>query len=137
MGSQSEGLITGPLDGYDYLTFVVGIIAIVALFYFIIQIGGLPGKLAERRNHPHADSVKLLGWIGLFTALPWIHALIWSFHDSLTIDIRRFPKEEREAVERERNLGLFADRRPKRSPENAAPDAASPPAPPGEPSKPT
>ena len=84
-------LITGPLDGYDYLTFAFAIVAVVAGFYALIQIGGLPGKLAERRHHPHAESVKIVGWIGLFTVFPWIHALIWAYHDSLTIDIRKFP----------------------------------------------
>lgn len=90
--SDDLTLITGPLDGYDYLTFVVLVIGIVAVFYAIIQLGSLPGKLAERRKHPHAESVKLLGWVGLFTALPWIHALIWAFHDSITVDVRKFPE---------------------------------------------
>jgi Protein of unknown function (DUF3302) len=84
-------IVTGPLDGYDYLTFVFLVLAIIAFFYAVIQIGGLPGKLAERRNHPHAESVKIVGWIGLFTVFPWIHALIWAYHDSLTIDVRKFP----------------------------------------------
>lgn len=84
-------LITGPLDGYDYLTFAFALVAVVAGFYVLIQIGGLPGKIAERRNHPHADSVKIVGWIGLFTVFPWIHAIIWAYHDSLTIDVRKFP----------------------------------------------
>lgn len=83
-------LITGPLDEYDYATFAVVVLAIVAFFYVLIQIGGLPGKLAERRKHPHAESVKMMGWIGLFTVFPWVHALIWAYHDSLTIDVRRF-----------------------------------------------
>jgi hypothetical protein len=90
--SDDLTLITGPLDGYDYMTFVVVVIGIVAIFYAIIQIGGLPGKIAARRNHPHADTVKLLGWVGLFSALPWIHALIWAFHDSITVDVRKFPE---------------------------------------------
>lgn len=84
------GLITGPLDEYDYATFAFLVVAIVAFFYVLIQIGSLPGKLAERRKHPHAESVKLMGWIGLFTVFPWVHALIWAYHDSLTIDVRKF-----------------------------------------------
>jgi len=81
-------LITGPLDKYDYITFAFLLVAAIAFFYVIIAIGGLPGKLAERRNHPHAESVKIVGWIGLFTAVPWIHALIWAYHDSITVDVR-------------------------------------------------
>ncbi|CTQ74889.1 DUF3302 domain-containing protein [Roseibium alexandrii] len=85
-------LIDFKLDGYDYLTFLIGVLAVIAFFYVMITLGGLPGKLAEKRKHPHAESVKLGGWIGLFTVFPWIHALMWSYHDSLTIDIRKLPK---------------------------------------------
>ncbi|MCG6856555.1 MAG: DUF3302 domain-containing protein [Salaquimonas sp.] len=83
-------LITGPLDVYDYITFAFLVVAVIAFFYVLVTIGGLPGKLAERRHHPHAESVKIVGWIGLFTVFPWIHALIWAYHDSLTIDVRTF-----------------------------------------------
>ncbi len=85
-------LITGPLDGYDYLTFAFLVVAAIAFFYVLITIGSLPGKLAERRHHPHADSVKIVGWIGLFTIFPYIHALIWAIHDSVTVDVRKMPE---------------------------------------------
>lgn len=94
-------LITGPLDRYDYLTFAFLVVAVIAFFYALVTIGGLPGKLAERRHHPHAESVKIVGWIGLFTVFPWIHALIWAYHDSVTIDVRKFPGLNRESPEAE------------------------------------
>ncbi len=86
-------LIDFKLDGYDYATFLILLLVAIAFFYAMVTLGGLPGKLAERRKHPHAESVKLGGWIGLFTVFPWIHALIWAYHDSLTIDVRKFPKD--------------------------------------------
>ncbi|MCK7612410.1 DUF3302 domain-containing protein [Roseibium sediminicola] len=86
------GLIDFELDGYDYLTFVLLLLVIVAFFYAMVTLGGLPGKLAEKRNHPHAESVKLGGWIGLFTVFPWFHALMWAYHDSMTVDVRKLPK---------------------------------------------
>ncbi|GAA0785998.1 DUF3302 domain-containing protein [Roseibium denhamense] len=85
-------LIDFELDGYDYATFALLLLCVIVFFYVMVTLGGLPGKLAEKRNHPHAESVKLGGWIGLFTVFPWIHALIWAYHDSLTIDVRKFPK---------------------------------------------
>jgi hypothetical protein len=42
-----------------------------------------------------------MGWAGFLVVIPWVHALIWAFHDSLTIDIRRFPAEEKDAIEKE------------------------------------
>lgn len=94
-------LIDFKLDGYDYATFLILLLVVIAFFYAMVTLGGLPGKLAEKRKHPHADSVKLGGWIGLFTVFPWIHALIWAYHDSLTIDVRKLPKDMREKTENE------------------------------------
>jgi Protein of unknown function (DUF3302) len=109
-------IITGPLDRYDYLTFIFLVLVIVAFFYALIQIGGLPGKLAERRNHPHAEAVKIVGWIGLFTVFPWFHALIWAYHDSLTIDVRKFPglarsQQDPQAAETEPSTGSEEEQR--------------------------
>jgi len=88
------GLIDFELDGYDYLTFVILLLVIIAFFYAMVTLGGLPGKLAEKRKHPHAESVKLGGWIGLFTVFPWFHALMWAYHDSMTVDVRKLPKAD-------------------------------------------
>ena len=94
-------LITGPLDVYDYLMFLFVVIAIVAFFSLAVFVLGLPGQVALQRRHPHAETVKWMGWAGFLVVIPWVHALIWAFHDSLTIDIRRFPAEEKEAIEKE------------------------------------
>ncbi|WP_305988242.1 DUF3302 domain-containing protein [Roseibium sp. MMSF_3544] len=91
-------LIDFKLDNYDYATFVILLLVVIAFFYAMVTLGGLPGKLAEKRKHPHAESVKLGGWIGLFTVFPWIHALIWAYHDSLTIDVRKLPKDMRDKL---------------------------------------
>lgn len=89
------------LDLYDYLAFLTWFLLIggfTALFVWAIT---LPGKLAIRRKHPHAESVRLMGNLGFLGVVPWVHALIWAFHDSWTVDIRRLPKQEAEHVEME------------------------------------
>ena len=87
-------LLGRSLDGYDYLTFAA-VIPLLATFM------GLPGRVAIKRNHPHAESVKIMGWMGFPAVVPWVHAFMWAFHDSMTVDVRRFPKEERDAIEKE------------------------------------
>ena len=84
-------LIDFPITGYDYLTFLFLVVLIVVFFYVLIQLGSLPGKIAERRNHPHAEAVKIVGWIGLFTIFPWIHAIIWALHEATLVDVRSMP----------------------------------------------
>ncbi len=95
------GLLGRPLDNYDYLTFAAGILILIAFMTLVLFIMGLPGRIAIRRNHPHAESVKVMGYMGFLAVVPWVHAFMWAFHDSMTIDVRRFPKEEREAIRKE------------------------------------
>ncbi|MEM7170258.1 MAG: DUF3302 domain-containing protein [Pseudomonadota bacterium] len=93
------GSALGSLDTYDYLTFVFLVIVAIAFFSIAMFILGLPGKIAIKRRHPHAEGVKLMGWAGFLAVIPWIHALIWAFHDSVTVDVRRFPNDEKKEVE--------------------------------------
>jgi len=94
-------ILPGGFGLYDWLMLVFLIVAIVAGFAILLYVLALPGKIAISRNHPHAETVKMLGYIGALPVFPWIHALIWAFHDSITVDIRRFPKETAEATEAE------------------------------------
>ena len=90
------------LDFWDYATFATAFVAGVAGVLIYIWIAGLPGRIALARKHPEAEAVKLMGWAGLLpTVLPWIQALIWAFKPTDIVDIRRFPREEALATERE------------------------------------
>ena len=42
-----------------------------------------------------------MGWVGFLGVVPWINALIWSIKETDVIDIRRFPEEERESLQRQ------------------------------------
>jgi hypothetical protein len=55
---------------------------------------GLPGRIAIARNHPEADAVNLMGWVGFVAVVPWIQALIWAFKPTTVIDIRYLPSDE-------------------------------------------
>ena len=94
-------LIDRPLDQYDFITFGFGLLILIALMAAVLFIMGLPGRVAVSRNHPHAASVKVMGWMGFLAVVPWVHAFMWAFHSSMTIDVRRFPKEENEAIREE------------------------------------
>ncbi len=108
------GFIPGPIDGYTYLMFAFLLVAIIAIFSIVIWILGMPGKIAIERRHPHAETVKLMGWAGALAVVPWIHAFIWAYHDSLTIDVRRFPDAEKKAIDEE-IAKLSPDDKPKKA----------------------
>ncbi len=99
--TPDEAMIPGPIDIYTYLMFGFLILAVIAFFSIVIWFLGLPGKIAIQRRHPHAETVKIMGWAGALAVVPWVHAFIWAFHDSLTIDIRRFPDAEKKAIDDE------------------------------------
>lgn len=95
------GLLGQPLGYYDYLTFVALILLLAAVMGLFLFIMGLPGRIAIKRNHPHAEAVKMMGWMGFLAVIPWVHAFIWAYHDGMTVDIRRLPEGEREAIRKE------------------------------------
>ena len=83
------------ISGWDYLTFLVIFIIGVAFLALVIFILGLPGRIAIARNHPDADAVNVMGWVGFLAVVPWIQAFIWAFKPTTVIDIRYLPEDER------------------------------------------
>jgi len=86
----------------DWITLAaLAVLGIIFLLVYI-WIAGLPGRIALKRNHPEAEAVKLMGWAGLLpTVYPWVKAFIWAYKPTDVVDIRRFPREEQEAIEKE------------------------------------
>ena len=89
------------LDVWDYVTVVTLIILVTAGVTVLVLLASLPGKIAISRNHPDAEAVKMMGWAGFLAVVPWIQAFIWAFKPTDIIDIRNFPKEEREHIAKE------------------------------------
>lgn len=87
------------LDFWDYATFASLFVLVLALVIFVVWLAGLPGRIAIARKHPDAEAVRVMGWAGLLVAVPWIQAFIWAFKPTDIVDIRRFPAEERAAID--------------------------------------
>ena len=46
----------------------------------VVWLAMLPGKIAAQREHPQADAIRVLGWIGIATLGPaWLAALVWAY----------------------------------------------------------
>ena len=90
-----ETLLGFHVSGWDYLTFLAIFIIGVAFLALVIFILGLPGRIAIARNHPEADAVNAMGWVGFLAVVPWIQAFIWAFKPTTVIDIRYLPEDER------------------------------------------
>ena len=86
------------LNFWDYLTFAVLFLCVVAFLVVVVLVLGLPGRIAIARRHPDADAVNLMGSQGFPAVMPWIQAFMWVFKPTDVIDIRYFPKQEQQDV---------------------------------------
>ncbi len=61
-----------------------GIVILVVLVFLalaaFVELASLPGKKAAERNHPQAEAIKVLGWLGLlFGGVGWAVAVVWAY----------------------------------------------------------
>ncbi len=60
--------------------FVILVLLVLIVVYLYIALAKIPGAKAAERDHPQAEAIHVLGWIGLlFGAVPWVVALVWAW----------------------------------------------------------
>ena len=96
-----ESLLGFKVDGWDYVTFAVLALLVLAGLITVVWLAGLPGRIAIQRKHPDAEAVKMMGYAGFLAAVPWIQAFIWAFKPTNIVDIRRFPAAEAKGIDEE------------------------------------
>ena len=94
-----ESLLGFQVGFWDYATLIVLAIIGAAGLGVAVFVLGLPGRIAIARNHPDAEAVYLMGWIGFLAVVPWIQALGWAFRPTTVIDVRYLPEERRTETE--------------------------------------
>ena len=67
------------MNALDIFALVVIFFLINAFAAVIVVLGTLPGKIARKREHPHADAVNAASWIGIATGVLWPFAFVWAF----------------------------------------------------------
>ena len=74
-----------------FITLLV-LLTIVGMIF--IEFAGMPGRNARARNHPSADAISLLGWLGVFFGgIPWLVAMVWARIDPVQVQITRNPQK--------------------------------------------
>jgi hypothetical protein len=87
------------LDIWDFITFATIFVLVAGAVALVVFLMGLPGRIAIARKHPDAEAINMMGWLGFLAVVPWMTAFIWSFKPTTIIDIRRTPREEKEAID--------------------------------------
>lgn len=57
-----------------FLIFFVLLIIVVG----IVFVHKIPGQVAEKRNHPQVDAIKITSYLGLLFFPLWMFALVWA-----------------------------------------------------------
>jgi len=76
----------------DIFALVVIAVLISVVIWLVVLLGNLPGEIARKRNHPQADAITTLGWIGLITmGISWFVAIVWAYykHDAADSDLQK------------------------------------------------
>ena len=64
---------------------IVMFVVAAVLIWLLVLLGSLPGKIARKREHPQADAITALGWIGIITmGVAWLIAIVWAYTKPLT-----------------------------------------------------
>ena len=90
-----EALLGFSLGFWDYVTFLTISFLVATGLGLAVFVLGLPGRIAIARNHPEAEAVYLMGWVGFLAVVPWVQALGWAFRPSTIIDVRYMPEQRR------------------------------------------
>jgi uncharacterized RDD family membrane protein YckC len=64
---------------YIFALFVI-VILISAAIWLVVFLGNWPGKIARKRDHPQAEAITALSWIGLITGVGWFVAFVWAYY---------------------------------------------------------
>lgn len=63
----------------DIFALIVLLVLSATAIWLVVVIGRIPGNLAREANHPQAEAINVLAWIGLLTAgIGWFVALVWA-----------------------------------------------------------
>ena len=63
----------------EIFALVVLVVQIAVAIWLVVVIGNIPGNMARAVDHPQAEAISILAWIGLVTmGLGWFIALVWA-----------------------------------------------------------
>lgn len=63
----------------EIFALVVLLVLCAAAIWLVVLIGNIPGNIAREADHPQAEAISYLAWIGLLTlGLGWFLALVWA-----------------------------------------------------------
>ena len=74
--------------------FIILFVLITVLVLIFIELAGMPGREAHKRNHPDADAINILGWLGLPLGIfGWLAAMVWARLQPMRVGVTSMPEK--------------------------------------------
>ncbi len=71
----------------DIFALAVIALLIAVTIWLVVLLGSWPGNIARKRNHPQAEAITALGWIGIITlGASWLIAIVWAYYIPSTVN---------------------------------------------------
>jgi len=65
----------------DIFALAVMLLLLGVVIWLVVLLGNMPGEIARKRNHPQAQAITALGWIGVITmGIGWFIAIVWAYY---------------------------------------------------------
>ena len=67
------------MTGLDIFALIVLLVLVGTVLWLVVFLARWPGQIAEKREHPQADAIRVAGWLGILTfGILWPLAFIWA-----------------------------------------------------------
>jgi hypothetical protein len=71
--------MTTVLPMLEIFALLVLLVLVGAAIAIVVILGNIPGNMARAANHPQAEAISILGWLGLLTGgVGWLLAIVWA-----------------------------------------------------------
>jgi hypothetical protein len=67
------------MTALDIAALLVLVIVGFAVVGLLVALAILPGRIAQRRQHPQTDAIRVAGYLGVLIAPLWVLAFIWAY----------------------------------------------------------
>jgi len=67
------------MTALDIAALLILVIVGFAVVGLLVALAILPGRIAQRRQHPQTDAIRVAGYLGVLIAPLWVFAFIWAY----------------------------------------------------------
>jgi hypothetical protein len=75
------------MTALDVAALIILAIVVVAVIGVLVALAIVPGRIAQRRQHPQKDAIRVTGYFGILIAPLWVFAFIWAYTRSGTLEV--------------------------------------------------